>query len=358
MKIPNGPPSAAAEFERPLQPTREGASMLSRRGLLATAAFLPTILATILTRPARAAAPAIRVGSLPFGTVAWEAAVIKARGLDTANGFTLDVVKLAGNDAARIAFLGGQVDTIVGDLLWAARLGNEGRAIRFFPYSTTEGSLMLPAGSPIASLKDLKGKRLGIAGGPLDKNWLLLKAQARDSAGIDLETEATLAFGAPPLLALKLEQGDLDAGLLYWTYCARLEAKGFRRLIGSDDIMRAFGATGAMALIGYLFEGTAVAEKSDAVAGFARASKTAKEMLANDPATWDVVRPLMAAEDEATFAVLKRDFLAGIPRRPLDTERKDGERLYEVLARLGGEKLVGSGATLPPGLYFDGTRNG
>ena len=63
----------------------------------------------------------------------------------------------------------------------------------------------------------------------------------------------------------------------------------------------------------------------------------------------------MSAEDEATFVALKRDFLAGIPRRSLDTERGDGERLFGVLARLGGEKLVGAGMTLPSGLYFDGS---
>ncbi|MBX9934479.1 MAG: ABC transporter substrate-binding protein [Methylobacterium sp.] len=330
--------------------------MLSRRRLVATASLMP-VFGTLGfgSRVGAVAAPAsIRVGSLPFGTVSWEAALIKARGLDTQNGFTLDVVKLAGNDAARIAFMGGQVDTIVGDLLWAARLGNDGRPVRFMPYSSTEGSLMVPAASGIASLKDLKGKRLGIAGGPLDKNWLLLKAQARDQ-GIDLESIATLAFGAPPLLALKLEQGELDAGLLYWTYCARLEPKGFRRLIGADEIMRGFGATGSVALIGYLFDAATVSSKREAVAGFARASKAAKELLANDPAAWEIVRPLMSAEDEATFVALKRDFLAGIPRRSLDTERGDGERLFGVLARLGGEKLVGAGMTLPSGLYFDGS---
>ncbi|MHC2002185.1 ABC transporter substrate-binding protein [Methylobacterium sp. WCS2018Hpa-22] len=326
--------------------------MLSRRGLLATAALWP------MAGAVAAASASVRVGSLPFGTVSWEAAIIKARGLDTANGFTLDVVKLAGNDAARIAFLGGQVDTIVGDLLWAARLGNEGRAMRFIPYSTTEGSLMVPPGSSIAGLKDLVGKRLGIAGGPLDKNWLLLKAQAKDAAGIDLESQAQIAYGAPPLLALKLEQGELDAALLYWTYCARLEPKGFRRIIGSDDIMRAFGATGSIALIGYLFEGSTVSGKGEAIAGFARASRTAKEMLANDPSAWEVVRPLMSADDEPTFEALKRDFLAGIPRRPIATERGDGERLFGVLSKLGGERLVGAGTTLPPGLYFDGAGNG
>lgn len=328
--------------------------MLSRRRLLATASLWPLAGSLASLRGAEAASTSVRVGSLPFGTVSWEAAVIKEKKLDTANGFTLDIVKLAGNDAARIAFMGGQVDTIVGDLLWAARLGNDGRPVRFFPYSTTEGSLMVPAKSGIASLKDLAGKRLGVAGGPLDKNWLLLKAQARDS-GIDLESIADVAFGAPPLLALKLEQGELDAGLLYWTYCARLEPKGFRRLIGADEIMRGFGATGSIALIGYLFDSATVTGRPDVIAGFVRASKAAKEFLATDASAWEIVRPLMSAEDAPTFEALKRDFLAGIPRRPLDTERSDGERLYGVLAKLGGERLVGSGATLPKGLYFDGT---
>jgi NitT/TauT family transport system substrate-binding protein len=336
--------------------------MLSRRGLLAAAALAG--LAARPVSPARAApaaqasAPVFRLGSLPFGTVAWEAAVIKARGLDTANGFSLDVVKLAGNDAARIAFMGGQVDAIVGDLLWAARLGNEGRRLRFIPYSTTEGAVMVPEASPIRGLKDLAGKRLGVAGGPLDKNWLLLKAQARDAAGLDLETGANLAYGAPPLITLKLEQGALDAALTYWTYCARLEAKGFRRVIGADDIMRAFGATGSVALIGYLVDGAAVEGRPELVAGFARASRAAKDMLASDPATWEIVRPLMTAEDEATFAALKREFLAGIPRRSIADERADGERLYAVLQRLGGERVVGSGPSLPAELYFDGGRNG
>ncbi|MGO8609719.1 ABC transporter substrate-binding protein, partial [Rhizobium johnstonii] len=79
---------------------------------------------------------------------------------------------------------------------------------------------------------------------PLDKNWLLLRAQAKDAAGIDLEHAAEIAYGAPPLITLKLEQGALDAALTYWTYCARLEAKGFRRLVGAEDIMHALGVAG------------------------------------------------------------------------------------------------------------------
>jgi NitT/TauT family transport system substrate-binding protein len=326
--------------------------MLSRRAMLAGG-----LLGGLGLRAARADVPTIRLGSLPFGTSTWEAAVIKARGLDTDNGFQLDAVKLAGNDAARISFIGGQVDTIIGDLLWAARLGNDGQAVRFIPYSTSEGGVMVPAGSAVKSLKDLAGKRLGVAGGPLDKNWLLLRAQAKDAAGIDLEREAEIAYGAPPLITLKLEQGALDAALTYWTYCARLQAKGFRQLVGAEDIMHALGVPGDVALIGYLFQDTTVKEKPAAVAAFARASRAAKDILASDPTAWQIVRPLMAAEDDATFEALKRNFLAGIPRRPVAEERADAEKLYTVMARLGGARLVGKGDALPPDLYYTG-RNG
>jgi len=243
--------------------------MLSRRAMLAGG-----LLGGLGLRAARADAPTIRLGSLPFGTSTWEAAVIKARGLDAANGFQLDAVKLAGNDAARISFIGGQVDTIIGDLLWAARLGNDGQAVRFIPYSTSEGGVMVPPGSAVKSLKDLAGKRLGVAGGPLDKNWLLLRAQAKDAAGIDLERDAEIAYGAPPLITLKLEQGALDAALTYWTYCARLTAKGYRQLVGAEDIMHALGVPGDVALIGYLFQDATVKEKPAAVAAFERPSAT------------------------------------------------------------------------------------
>jgi hypothetical protein len=54
--------------------------MLSRRGLMAAAGLWP--LAPLLPSAARAqGAPAsLKVGLLPFGTVSWEAAVIKAEG--------------------------------------------------------------------------------------------------------------------------------------------------------------------------------------------------------------------------------------------------------------------------------------
>ena len=56
-------------------------------------------------------------------------------------------------------------------------------------------------------------------------------------SGIDLKSEATIAYGAPPLLAAKTLSGEMDATLNYWNFCAGLEAKGFRRIAGiAEDI--------------------------------------------------------------------------------------------------------------------------
>ena len=305
--------------------------------------------------PVYAAGPAtVKVGLLEFGTVGWEVETIHRSKLDMAAGIRIQSAKLASNDAAKIAFLGGAVDTIVTDLLWAARMRGEGRNLVFLPFSTAEGALMVSGASPVHSVSDLPGKAVGVAGGPLDKNWLLLQAMARKAASLDLVAATRPAFGAPPLLSHLLEAGQLDAALLYWNFCARLEAKGFKRVIGSDDIARAIGIEGPISFLGYVFDADRLSGRAGAIEAFASASRQAKRVLASSDEAWLPLRPTMQADDEATFETLKRRFIEGIPSRPVADERADAERLYAILAELGGEKLVGPVQRLPPGLYWTG----
>lgn len=311
---------------------------------------------TLQIRPAWSLERVLKVGVLPFGTVGWETETIRRNAFDVANGFRLDEVKLASSDAARVAFQSGAVDTIVTDLLWAARLRAEGRKVRFLPFSTAEGGVMVAPRSPIQEVRDLAGRSIGVAGGPLDKSWLLLRAFAQEKAGFDPSQKSSPVFGAPPLLSHKIEAGELDAALLFWNFCARLEAKGFREVIRTGDMAKSFGVTGDIALLGYVFDEDRGGQ--DILADFAVASRQAKTLLASTDTAWDPVRPRMQAEDEPTFQVLRRYFVEGIPKRDMAAERADAERLYAVLARLGGERLIGSAKTLPVGLYPDGRRDG
>ncbi|MGK0321144.1 MAG: NitT/TauT family transport system substrate-binding protein, partial [Granulosicoccus sp.] len=190
-----------------------------------------------------AADPVIKVGVLKFGTVNWELKSMKHHGLDTANGFSLEIVPFAGGDATRIALLGGEVDVIVSDWLWVSRQRSVGRSFTFAPYSSSVGAIMIPPGSDMKTLGNLKGRKIGIAGGPLDKSWLLLQGMATQEYGMDLSAENEIVFGAPPLLAEKARDGELDAVLNYWHYCARLEAVGFTRLVSAEDAANALGST-------------------------------------------------------------------------------------------------------------------
>ncbi|MBT9290656.1 ABC transporter substrate-binding protein [Prosthecodimorpha staleyi] len=331
----------------------------ARRSVLALAlAASVAVITTGWGAGTAAAAERLKVGVLKFGTVSWETSVIKTHGLDVAAGVEIEIVELASNDAARIAFQAGEVDTIVSDVLWAARLTAENRPVVYIPFSATEGSIMVAAGSPIRTLADLKGKKIGVAGGALDKGWLLIQGYARQSAGIDLTRDAEPVFGAPPLLQQKLETGELDAALLFWNFAARLEAKGFRELMPFDEAARKFGIEGNVSMLGYVFRAGFAAEHPAALKGLAEASRKAKALLAGSDAEWQRIRPQMRADDEATFQALRRRFLDGIPKRPVEAEQADARRLYAVLAEIGGERLVGPARTLPDGIYWSGLKGG
>jgi NitT/TauT family transport system substrate-binding protein len=295
----------------------------------------------------------IKIGVLKFGTVSWELDVIEHHGLDAKEGFTLEVTGFAANDAADVALMGEAVDGIVEDWLWVSRLRGEGVPLTFIPYSSSVGALMVPADGSIDSLADLDGKRLGIAGGPLDKSWLLIQALAKEQ-GVDLAEVTEPVYGAPPLLAEKFKSGELDAVINYWHFAARLEAEGHRRLIDVTQAQEALGVPADTPQLGYVFREQWADEHPDLVQAFARASRAAKVIMDQSDEEWERLRPLTRAEDDATLDALKRRYREGIVHSWGEQERQAAGQLYAVLAELGGEELVGSSPVLVDGTFWPG----
>ena len=325
--------------------------------------LLQKVVATAAVLVALSSLPAvaeetIRLGVLKFGTVNWELTTIQRHGLDTQNGFTLEVLPLASGQAAKVALQAGEVDMIVSDWLWVSRQRSEGRPYTFVPFSASVGALMVPADSAIRDLGDLEGKKIAVAGGPLDKSWLLLRGLTQRRYGFDPAEESEAVFGAPPLLAKKAEQGEVDAVLNYWHYSARLEAKGFRRVIGANEAAMELGAKGPISAIGYVFDEKWAAQNTQAVRGFVQASRDAKELLRSSDAEWETLREMTGAKDDATLTALRDRFREGIPSRPLSEEMADTAEVYNFLAELGGEKLVGKAKTMAPGTFWPVLVNG
>lgn len=294
----------------------------------------------------------VRVGVLRFGTVNWELDTIEHHGLDEREGFTLEVQPFAGGDGADVALMGDGVDIIVEDWLWVSRQRSSGAMLSFVPYSSSIGALVVAKDSGITSLADLAGRKIGVAGGPLDKSWLLIRAHARKAAGIDLATVAEPVYGAPPLLTEKLKSGELPAVLNYWNHSARLEAEGAVRLLDVATAQEALGVPADTPQLGYVFKEAWAQEQPERVQAFVRASRAAKAIMDRDDGEWQRLQAVTKAENAAVQNAYKRRYREGIVRRWGEEERKAAADLYDVLAELGGEKLVGKGAALAPGTFW------
>lgn len=302
---------------------------------------------------ATSAADRIRLAIQKTGTVAWEMVVIRARGLDTKAGIELAVVELASTDAGKIAIAGGAADVIVSDWLWVARERSLGSKLTLRPYSTAVGAVMVAKDSPVRTIADLGGRKIGIAGGPLDKSWLLLQAQALRE-GVDLKSRAQLVYGAPPLIAEKLAQGEIDAALEFWNFCADLEGRGMRRAIDIREIERRLGAVGAPVVTGYVFDEEWAARNKTALQRFFAMTDEAKRLIATSDEAWAIVAPMTGAKEAAALAIYRQRYAQGIPDSSIAEQEKDARALYRVLSDIGGERLVGPAKDMPAGVFWTG----
>ncbi len=297
--------------------------------------------------------PTITIGTLENGTVNWELRTIRDRGFDRENGFELRMQPFAGNPATQVAMQGGQVDAIVSDWIWVAVQRANGAPFTFWPYSTAVGGLVVPADSPVRGLDDLEGERIGIAGGPLDKSWLILRAYHRQQTGRDLAQITQQVFGAPPMIQNAAETGQVAGAINFWHFLAKMQAGGMRQVVSVADAAQGLGLDPGTPLLGYVLRDDWVAENPDLARGLARASRQAKDLLAHDDAAWQALRPMMEAETEAEFIALRDGWCAGIPPEgPVDPA--DAQRLFSLLAELGGDDLTGGLAELPQGLFWQG----
>ena len=297
------------------------------------------------------AADRIRLVAQRTGSLAWELDVIKTHGLDRKANLDIDTLELASTEAGKIALKGGSADVIVSDWTWVARERALGDGLVYYPYLSTLGAVMAPARSPIRDIADLKGKKLAVAGGPIDKSWLLLRALGLRS-GLDLKTQATIVFGAPPLLSEKALQGETDATLTFWNFCADLESKGHKRAVEMAAVMHGLGAKGPVAIVGYTFDSAFAARNRSAVDRFLDAARQAKEILATSESEWQRLAPRIRVTEPNALAIYRKRYAEGIVRRPLAEEEADARGLYRVLAEIGGAELVGPARELAPGTFY------
>jgi NitT/TauT family transport system substrate-binding protein len=311
---------------------------------------LPLLLgAAFPARAARAAAP-IRVGTLRFGSLAWELDVMRRHGLLV--GFGLEVVDFAAGSASQVALQAGNVDLVLQDWLWVSRQRAAGANWTLAPIPSALGAIMAPPGSPVHGVADLRGRRLGIAGGPLDKSWLLLRLYASRKAAIDLDAAVEKTFGPPPLIAEQLRAGRLDAMLTYWPFAARADAQGLHPVLHIGDVLAALGAPRDLPMLGFVFDQDWAAHHRAALQAFLAASQVARSILLHSDAEWDAIAPLTRARGPAELAQLRDWYRSGFPGTWSPAAAQAAARLFALFAQVGGSALVGPSTQLTPGTFW------
>ncbi len=297
------------------------------------------------------AAGTLRIASLKFGSLSWLLETMRTEGFADKLGLNVTIVEVATNQAGPVALLSGEADLIVSDWPWALRQRAMGEQVKFAPYSSALGAIMVAPDSPIKSLADLKGKRLGVAGGAIDKSWLLLRAYSRQALGTDIAQLALPSYGAAPLLTEETRSGRLDAVLNFWTYAARLEGDKYRTILGMDDVLKALGIQPVPSLVGFIWREETEQVKGKEIAAFLTAVEQSNQVLATSDAAWDRIRNLVKPENDLEFAAIKAYYRAGIPAPWTGAETKSAEKLTQVLVGVGGSQLLGNDTQFDPKLF-------
>jgi NitT/TauT family transport system substrate-binding protein len=293
----------------------------------------------------------LRVAAVKFGSVNWLLDTIRANEIDTRVGLRIAPVELSNNQAGPISLLSGGSDVIVSDWTWALRQRGMGEQLKFAPYSSSLGAVMVAQASPVKTLTDLEGKRIGVAGSSIDKSWLLLQAYARKTLNFDLATKATIQFGAAPLITEQLRDGGLDAALNFWTQTTRLEGFGFRPMLAMRDVMAALAIDPVPAFVGFIWKDTTEAAKGPQIAALLKAVEAGNAILASSDAAWDRLKPLMKASNDIEFAAMRSAYRAGIVGPWREADMRSAEKIMGLLVEAGDAEFVGAKTKFDPKLF-------
>lgn len=278
---------------------------------------------------------------------------MRAVGLDSAHGIVVEVRDVADSRAGQVALQAAAVEVILSDFIFVSGQRHRGADLTFVPHSLAVGGVMVDPKGPVRSVADLAGKTLAVAGGPLDKSYVVLQAYFNAKTGKVLPDLTTVEFGAPPLVNEMLTGGQVQAALNFWHFNVRARLAGMAELISVKDMLAELGVSRQPPLLGWVFSEKTARDKGEAVRRFLDASFATKDRLLTDDGIWEQIRPVMrgAEADDALFVALRDGYRAGIVTSYGVSDIQAATESYALIAQYGG----GDGAIdLAQGTFWSG----
>jgi ABC-type nitrate/sulfonate/bicarbonate transport system substrate-binding protein len=297
------------------------------------------------TPHARAAEPIgdggiIRMMASPYGSQSFIPFVIDKFDLDTKYGFQLERIVFSDSKAAAAAVQSGSAEIALFDWNAMALMRNAGiDVVGIAPFITYVSTIVVPEASPIKGVGDLKGTKFGIFSRQ-STDWILVDTLARKTYALDLAKDAQLVEAAPPLLRGSLEQGAIDATIMFSSIAPDMLATGkFRNAFAIRDVAEELG----LPLAPYLMIGTTeryAAEKPQNVKAFVAAYKEVYDILMSNDGVWQEQGTNMKLSPEAIVFYrdqMRRDMLRSFGEADDATLHKT----FDLLLETAGAKALG-----------------
>jgi NitT/TauT family transport system substrate-binding protein len=199
-----------------------------------------------------------------------------------------------------------QVDIGFGGFTTMATARAEGKdIIVIYGVFSPVNMVFVSKNSSIHSLKDLKGRKLGVFGGPGSTTFTFLSVIGRKWNDIDLAKDSMLVSAPGPALIELLAKGDIDAALLGTTETIQMAAQDrFRVLVDLSEEYKARTGGHAPAHVTVVTNEVFAKDHGDVVRDYLKAYKAATQYVHAHPEVWDEYAATIMINDPKERALL------------------------------------------------------
>jgi ABC-type nitrate/sulfonate/bicarbonate transport system substrate-binding protein len=238
----------------------------------------------MMSSAAHSAERTFKIGYLTLGWAGIEA--IDVLGLLKERGWNIEWTRVGPISGLVNAFSSGQVDIIDMSAVITAQMYEQGVPLRIFGTGVGSlGNLVVRKGAEIASIPDLKGRKLGaIAGATATQD---INASVRTVYDFDLikDTQFVQAT-APPDLANLVQRGDVEAAILWEPITTQMVQSGAATVLATQQELweQASGSQETQVHVAYMAQPQLVDEHPQLLADLNDAQRQVAELWAKkDP---------------------------------------------------------------------------
>jgi NitT/TauT family transport system substrate-binding protein len=278
---------------------------------------------------------------------------LQQAGLDKKYGINIEIIDFAAPGQQYNMFRSGAADIAGGnfiDLLRQRKGGNAIQAIHGF--QGYNNAFVVRPNSSVKAFADLRGRKVGTFGTTF-LDWLIVRAAGKKAYNVDLQNDATLVSGAPPLLNQFLARGEVDATLQFSSLTLAPIARSEQRvLIDLPALMKAAGFRSDLFYVQWMITEKWAKANPQALTRLPKMLSEAYALLNRDDGLWPALAQRINISDPAIIAAY-RDLERGVDNPPYSAELiKPTQELLDAIVAIAGEQAVGVTTVDPAAFLF------